>query len=84
MAETPDAIVKKVASLFEILSSEILEIPPEFQITDDLFDAGLDSMSIMRLLIHIEGAFGCRIPVNQVSRENFSTVQKIAALIPAE
>jgi acyl carrier protein len=84
MAETPDAIVKKEARLFEILSSEILEIPPEFQITDDLFDAGLDSMSIMRLLIHIEGAFGCRIPVNQVSRENFSTVQKIAALIPAE
>ena len=84
MAETPDAIVKKVASLFEILSSEILEIPPEFQITDDLFDAGLDSMSIMRLLIHIEGAFGCRIPVNQVSRENFSTVAKIASLIPAE
>jgi len=84
MAETPDAIVKKEARLFEILSSEILEIPPEFQITDDLCDAGLDSMSIMRLLIHIEGAFGCRIPVNQVSRENFSTVQKIAALIPAE
>lgn len=84
MAETPDAIAKKEARLFEILSSEILEFPPRFQITDDLFDAGLDSMSIMRLLIQIEGAFGCRIPVNQVSRENFSTVAKIASLIPAE
>ena len=84
MAENPDAIAKKEAKLFEILSNEILELPSEFQITDDLFDAGLDSMSIMRLLIHIEGAFGCRIPVNQVSRENFSTVAKIASLIPAE
>jgi acyl carrier protein len=84
MAETPDAIVKKEARLFEILSSEILELPSGFQITGDLFDAGLDSMSIMRLLIHIEGAFGCRIPVNQVSRENFSTVAKIASLIPVE
>lgn len=84
MAETSDAIAKKEARLFEILSSEILELPQGFQITDDLFDAGLDSMSIMRLLIQIEGAFGCRIPVNQVSRENFSTVAKIASLIPAE
>ena len=41
-------------------------------------------MSIMRLLIHVETAFGCRIPVSQVNRENFSTVKKIAALIPAE
>jgi acyl carrier protein len=84
MAETPDAIAKKEARLLGILSSDILELEPDFKCTDDLFEAGLDSMSIMRLLIHIEGAFGCRIPVNQVSRENFSTVQKIAALIPAE
>jgi acyl carrier protein len=84
MAETPDAIANKEARLFEILSSEILEFPPGFRITDDLFDAGLDSMSIMRLLIQIEGAFGCRIPVNQVSRENFSTVAKIASLISTE
>lgn len=84
MAESPDAIAKKEARLFEILSTEILEVPAGFPITGDLFDAGLDSMAIMRLLIQIEKAFGCRIPVNQVSRENFSTVAKIAALIPAE
>jgi len=83
MAENPDAIAQKEARLLEILASDILELPVGFQITDDLFDAGLDSMSIMRLLIQVEGAFGCRIPVNQVSRENFSTVAKIAALIPA-
>jgi acyl carrier protein len=84
MAETPDAIAKKEARLLGILSSDILELEPDFKCTDDLFEAGLDSMSIMRLLIHVETAFGCRIPVSQVNRENFSSVQKIAALIPAE
>jgi acyl carrier protein len=84
MAETPDAIAKKEARLLGILSSDILELEPDFKCTDDLFEAGLDSMSIMRLLIHVETAFGCLIPVSQVNRENFSTVQKIAALIPAE
>ena len=84
MAETPDAIARKEAKLLSILSSDILELEPGFKCTDDLFEAGLDSMSIMRLLIHVETAFGCRIPVSQVNRENFSTVKKIAALIPAE
>jgi acyl carrier protein len=84
MAETPDAIAKKEARLLGILSADILELEPDFQCTDDLFEAGLDSMSIMRLLIHVETAFGCRIPVSQVNKENFSTMQKIAALIPAE
>jgi acyl carrier protein len=84
MAETPDAIAKKQAKLLGILASDILELEPEFKCTDDLFEAGLDSMAIMRLLIHVETAFGCRLPVSQVNRENFSTVQKIAALIPAE
>jgi acyl carrier protein len=84
MAETPDAIAKKEAKLLSILSSYILELAPDFRTADDLFEAGLDSMAIMRLLIHVETAFGCRLPVSQVNRENFSTVQKIAALIPAE
>ena len=42
MAETPDAIAKKEAKLLSILSSDILELAPDFKCTDDLFDAGLD------------------------------------------
>lgn len=82
MAEKPDAIAEKEAKLLAIMSSDILEISPGFAVTDDLFEAGLDSMAIMRLLIQVENAFGCRISVAQVNRENFSTVSKIAALIP--
>jgi len=82
MAENPAAIAEKEAKLLSIISFDILEISPEFAVTDDLFEAGLDSMSIMRLLIQVETAFGSRIPVAQVNRENFSTVSKIVALIP--
>ena len=82
MAENADAIAEKEVKLLAIISSEILEIAPGFGVTEDLFEAGLDSMSIMRLLIQVENAFGCRIPVAQVNRDNFSTVSKIAALIP--
>jgi acyl carrier protein len=82
MAENTDAIAEKEAKLLAIMSSDILEIAPGFGVTDDLFEAGLDSMSIMRLLIQVENSFGCRIPVAQVNRDNFSTVSKIAALIP--
>ena len=82
MAENPDAIAEKEVKLLAIIASDILEIGPEFAVTDDLFEAGLDSMSIMRLLIQVENTFGCRIPLAQVNRENFSTVSKIVALIP--
>lgn len=83
MAENPDSPLQKEAKLLAIISNDILEIPPGFTSSDDLFEAGLDSMSIMRLLIQVESAFGCRIPVAQVNRENFSSVSKIATLIPA-
>jgi acyl carrier protein len=82
MAETPDSIAQKEAKLLSIISTDILEIPSGFTVADDLFEAGLDSMAIMRLLIHVESAFGCRIPVAQVNRENFFSVSKIAALLP--
>jgi acyl carrier protein len=84
MAETHRAITNKESKLRKILSMGILEIPADFDISADLFEAGLDSMSIMHLLIQIENAFGCRVAIAQVNRENFSTISKIAALIPAE
>lgn len=82
MAENPAAIAEKEAKLLSIISSDIMEVQPGFAVTDDLFEAGLDSMSIMRLLIQVETAFGSRIPVAQVNRESFSTVSKIVALLP--
>lgn len=47
----------------------------------DLFAAGLDSMGIMQLMILIEERFGVRIPESAVTRENFTTVASLAAMV---
>lgn len=83
MGDFSEEMTEKEARLLQILSTEILDLEPGFKVTADLFDAGLDSMSIMRLLILIESAFGYRIPVSQVSRENFASVRMIASLLPS-
>ena len=51
------------------------------RLEDDLFEAGLDSMAIMQLLLLIEENFGVDIPASELSRENFSTAKAIAQLI---
>jgi len=72
---------EKIAKLREIISTEILDVDSSFGEASDLFDAGLDSMTIMQLLIQIEANFGVQLRVSQLSRANFSTVAQIADLI---
>jgi acyl carrier protein len=81
MTETTNACREKKAKLLEIVSKEILEVGPTFHEDSDLFDAGLDSMAIMQLLIQIETHFGVQLRVGQLTKANFSTVNQIAALI---
>jgi acyl carrier protein len=47
----------------------------------DLFAAGLDSMGIMQLMIVIEERFGVRVPESAVTRENFATAARLAAMV---
>ena len=49
----------------------------------DLFEAGLDSMAIMQLLIGIETRLGKTISVREVTRENFKSPQAILSLLAA-
>ena len=64
-----------------LLRTEILDTEEALTPRSDLFAAGLDSMGIMQLLLAIEDRFGVAIDPADLSRENFSTVEKIAALI---
>jgi acyl carrier protein len=82
MTEAPDACREKKKKLIELISTEILEVGPGFDENSDLFEAGLDSMAIMQLLIQIETHFGVQLRVAQLTRANFSTVRQIADLIP--
>ena len=67
--------------LTELIRSEILDSAEPLSPQSDLFAAGLDSMGIMQLLLAIEDRYGVAIDPAELSRENFSTVGKIAALV---
>ena len=53
----------------------------QFSYDDDLFDAGLDSMGIMRLLIFIEERFNVSLPDDELEPENLQTINKLLAWI---
>ena len=56
---TPQAIL-------DVIREEgILEIEDDFATDESLFDAGLDSMALMQLLLSLEQAFGKTVPPNR-------------------
>jgi acyl carrier protein len=67
--------------VLDLVRNEVLQTPPGFTVEGDLFEAGLDSMAIMQLLLLLEEHYGCAIPVSSVSRANFKTARAIAALL---
>jgi len=73
-APTPDQIR-------ELIDGQLIEFSPGFGNEDDLFEAGLDSMAIMQLLLLIEENFGVEIPMGDVTRDNFHSATAIARLV---
>lgn len=70
-----------VDRLLPLLNDELLDTTEPLHAKTDLFAAGLDSMGIMQLLLLIEDHFGIALEPTDLSRENFQTPEKIAALL---
>ncbi len=49
----------------------------EFTEADDLLEAGLDSMGIMRLVIFIEEEFGITLPDDELVPDNLRTLKNL-------
>lgn len=51
-----------------------------------LFAGGLDldSVALLQLVTELESAFGCQIPAEAMTAENFRTVADVAALVSAK
>ena len=49
----------------------------EFGANDDLLEAGLDSMGIMRLVIFIEETFGVTLPEEEIQPDNIRTLNNL-------
>ncbi len=70
-----------IQELTALIGEGLPELPHDIDASADLFDAGLDSMAIMQLLIFLEDRYKVEIPPEAVTRENFSTVNSLAALL---
>ena len=51
--------------------------PDSFGDEDDLLDAGLDSMGIMRLVLFVEEELGVTLPDNELEPENLRTLSRL-------
>ena len=67
--------------LLALIRERLLDLPEEFTADANLYEAGLDSMGIMHLLLMIEREYGLTIPDNDLTRHQLSAVRHLAALI---
>ena len=67
--------------LIQVIRQSLLDLDPDFGSTSDFFAAGLDSMSIMQLLLILEERYGASLTLSEVSRENLASPQALANLI---
>ncbi len=67
--------------LVTLVSERLLETQPGFDADSNLYEAGLDSMALMQLLILVEEEYGVSIPESALTKQNFSTVRHLSQLI---
>ena len=65
----------------EYIFNELIFVaePEKFSDNDDLLEAGLDSMGIMRLIMHIEEQFSVTLPDSEIDPDNvksFNTLEQ--------
>lgn len=71
----PPMLQKLKSYIFQELV--FVEQPDAFGEDEDLLQAGLDSMSIMRLVLFIENEFGVVLPDNELVPENLQTLSRL-------
>jgi acyl carrier protein len=59
----------------------MVELDPGFSADGDLFSAGLDSMTVMQMVVAAEEKFGVVLGPEDMTRTNLSTPQSLATLI---
>ena len=73
------------ARLREGLFTRLLSLPRDQWPNDDanLFDVGLDSLRVMRMLVFIEQDLGVDLPDSAITPESISSVRALISLIEA-
>ena len=76
-AETIEGALREqiVDDLF--FGDEQVEIDPDA----DLFELGIDSLGVNRLVVFVERRFGVRIGDDEIVRENFRSLRALTTLV---
>lgn len=77
----PIANQKLKTELMELVEGHLTDFGRNLNADEDLFMAGLESMAIMQLIIQIEEKHGVVIGDADVTRDNFASVNALAALV---
>ena len=64
--------------LLEIIETEL---ETKLELSQDLFDNGLDSLGVLRLLAMLEDEFSIVIPDEELVLENFQTPKNLVDLV---
>ena len=68
-----------ISQVSRLISEKLLlEVSPQ---EDLLLSGGIDSLSLIQLLVNLEEHFGVRIPLDELEIEDLRSVQSIARLI---
>ena len=68
--------------LIDWLNDEgVIELDWDFPEEGDLFEAGLDSMAVMQLVVAVEDRFGIELGPEDLTKANLATPTTLAALI---
>jgi acyl carrier protein len=77
----PIANQKLKTELMGLVEGHLVDFGRNLSAEEDLFNAGLESMGIMQLIIQIEERLGVVIGDADVTRDNFASVTALAALV---
>jgi acyl carrier protein len=70
--------------LRQYLLDELLNLPPQASLADDddlLLSGWLDSLGVVRLIAFIEESLGTTVPPEDVTIENFLTINAMSAYL---
>lgn len=70
-----DSITNRVLEIIET------ELETKLELSQDLFDNGLDSLGVLRLLAMLEDEFSIVIPDEELVLENFQTPKNLVDLV---
>jgi acyl carrier protein len=77
--QTAPALLRDLTTLFR--DQLFIEVP---SVETDLLESGLlDSLQLVKLLLHIEQDLGYRIPLDEISLDDLRSLERIARVITA-